>query len=76
MFHFFKEAYVFFLLRSGSIPGFYWYEHVYAYRKQEFQNIFDRKLCNCLGQLLLIYYKNVDHGIELDIDKAYGVCKH
>ena len=35
---------------------FYWYEHVYTYRsRQEFQNIFERKLCNCFGQLLLIY---------------------
>ena len=35
---------------------FYWYEHVYTYRRrQEFQNIPERKLCNCFGQLLLIY---------------------
>ena len=35
--------------------GFYRYEQVYTYRKQEFLNILERKLCNCFGQLLLIY---------------------
>ena len=34
---------------------FYRHEHIYTYRKQEFQNILERKLCNGLGQLLLIY---------------------
>ena len=31
------------------------YEYVYAYIKKEFKNIFERKLCNCFGQLLFIY---------------------
>ena len=31
------------------------YEHVYTYRGREFQNVLKRKLCNCFGQLLLIY---------------------
>ena len=35
--------------------GFYRYEQVYTYRKQEFLNILEGKLCNCFGQLLLIY---------------------
>ena len=35
--------------------GFYRYEQIYSYRRQEFQNILERKLCNWLGQLLLIY---------------------
>ena len=35
--------------------GFYWYEHVYTYGRQEFQNIFERKLCSCMRKLLLIY---------------------
>ena len=30
-------------------------EHVYTYRRQEFQNILERKLSSCFGQLLLIY---------------------
>ena len=30
--------------------------HVFTYRRrQEFQNILERKLCSCFGQLLLIY---------------------
>ena len=44
--------------------------------KQEFQNILDKKLGNCFGrrQLLDIYYKNVEYGIEHDVDCAYGDC--
>ena len=30
-------------------------EHVYSYRRQEFQSIFERKLFSCFGQLLLIF---------------------
>ena len=46
--------------------------------KQEFQNILDKKLGNCFGrrQFLDIYYKNVEHGIEHDVDCAYGDCVH
>ena len=29
---------------------------------------------HCFGQLLLIYKKNVEHGIVHDIDSAHGVC--
>ena len=50
------------------------YEYVYTYIKKEFKNIFERKLCNCFGQLLFIYWQNGEHGIEHDIDSAYGVC--
>ena len=31
------------------------YEHVYTYKKKGFQNILERKLCNCFRQLLFIY---------------------
>ena len=35
---------------------FYLCQHVYTYRsRREFQNIFERKLCNCFEQLLFIY---------------------
>ena len=35
---------------------FYLCEHLYTYRsRREFQNIFEKKLCNCFEQLLLIY---------------------
>ena len=38
------------------------YEHVYTYRsRKEFQNILERKLCNCYRQL-----KNVKQGIGHD----------
>ena len=37
--------------------GFYRYEHTYSYKRQEFQNILEINLCNCFGQLLLIYLK-------------------
>ena len=51
---------------------FFRYRHVYTYRRKEFQNILERKLRNCFGHLLLIYYKNVEDGFEHDIDSAYG----
>ena len=47
--------------------GFYKYENLYTYRRKKFQNILERKLANCFGQLLHI------HGIEDDVDSAYGV---
>ena len=34
---------------------FYRYDHIYTYRRKEFQNIFERKLCNCFGQLYVTY---------------------
>ena len=38
--------------------GFYRrYEHIYSYKRQEFQNVLEINLCNCFGQLLLIYLK-------------------
>ena len=46
---------------------FYRFEHVYSYRRQEFQNILEIKLCNRFGQLLLIYQKNVEHGIKHNV---------
>ena len=56
--------------------SFFKYEHIYNYRRKEFQNILERKLCNCLGLLLLVYYKYVEHGIEDDNDNAYRVYIH
>ena len=53
--------------------GFYRYEHVYIYRRKEFKNNLETILCSCFGQLLFIYWKNFDHGIEHDIESAYGV---
>ena len=55
----FSEEIIFRLKRIGAekqmwTSGFYWYEHIYTYRKQEFKNIFERKLCNCFEELLLI----------------------
>ena len=35
--------------------GSYRYEHIDTCRRQEFQNIFERKLCSCFGELLLVY---------------------
>ena len=42
----------------------------YTYRRKEFQNILERKLCNCFGRLLLACEKNVEHGMEHDIDSV------
>ena len=42
---------------------------------EEIQNILERKLCNCFGQLLVMHYENVENGIE-HIDSAYRVCIH
>ena len=39
-----------------STCGFYRYEQIYTYRRQEFQNILESKLCNSFVQLLLINY--------------------
>ena len=40
------KKYIYFLINT----------HVFTYRRrQEFQNILERKLCSCFGQLLLIY---------------------
>ena len=53
---------------------FYRYEHIYSYKRQEFQNILEINLRNCFGQLSLIYLKYVEHGIEHDVlDSPYGV---
>ena len=35
-----------------SAGSFYSYEHLYTYKKQEFENIVERTLCNGLGDLL------------------------
>ena len=50
--------------------------NTYSYKRQEFQNILETNLCNCFGQVLLIYLKNVEHGIEHILDSHYGVCIH
>ena len=33
--------------------------YLYTYRRQKFQNILERKLCNCFGQLICIYLKDI-----------------
>ena len=48
----------------------YRYEYAYTSRRKEFQNILERKLCNCFEQMLLIQEKNVEHGIKYDIDSS------
>ena len=54
---------------------FYRYDHIYTYRRKESQNILERKLCNCFGQLLLVYSKKDEHGIEHNIeDMNLTVC--
>ena len=53
--------------------GFYRYEHVYIYRRKEFKNNLEIILCSYFGQLLFIYWKIFDYGIEHDVDRAYGV---
>ena len=53
--------------------GFHRNKKVYTYRRQ---STLGRKLCKFFGQLLLTYWKDVEHGIEHDIDWAYGVCMH
>ena len=48
--------------------------HIYSHRRQEFQNILERKLPvpNCHGQLCLVYWKkNVEHG-RLEMSEFYG----
>ena len=37
-----------------------------------FQNIVERKLCNCFGQLLHVYPKIMEHGVEHDVDSAFN----
>ena len=58
------------------LSDFYKYEHGYTYRRKEFQNIRERKLCHCFGQLLLVYWKKIEHWAEHDIGSANGLCKH
>ena len=42
--------------------GFYWWTRVYTYRRrQEFQNILERKLCNCFGQ----YWKMLNMDLNM-----------
>ena len=48
--------------------GFYRYEHVYTYKRQEFQNILERILSHGLGELYLFLKKNVERGIEHDFE--------
>ena len=55
--------------------GFYRHEQLYTYGRQEFQNILERKVCNCFGQLVHVYKENVEHGVEHNVDSAYGVPK-
>ena len=59
----FNGEIIFHLKRIGSekhmwTSGFYRYEHIYSCKRQEFQNNFERKLCNPFGRLLLILKKS------------------
>ena len=49
--------------------GFY---NRYKHCIKKFQNILEKKLCSCIGRLLLTSKKNVEYEIEHDI--AYRVC--
>ena len=51
-------------LHSYGLCGFNKYEHLRKYRRQEFENVLEKMLCNCFRQLLRIYSKNIEHGIE------------
>ena len=51
---------------------FYRYEHIYTYRKKEFQNILESKKIGLDSCSLF----NLKHGTEHDIDIAYRVCMH
>ena len=48
--------------------GFYRYEHIYSYKRQEFQNILERKLeeMKSLWAVNTYLVKKIEHG-ELDI---------
>ena len=54
--------------------GFFIHEHLYTYRKNENQNILERKLFSCFGQLVNVYWKNDEHEVEHDVDNTYGLC--
>ena len=58
------------------IRGFYNININTLYLRQKFQNMLERKLCNCFEQLSQIYSKNVKHGIEHYVDSVYGVWIH
>ena len=45
-------------LPSCRLISFY-NNHLYTYRIQEFQNIFEKNLCNCFEQLFYIFLENV-----------------
>ena len=57
--------------------GFCRYELVYTYRRQEFQHILERKLCNYFGQLLL-YKKMLNMGLNmmLIVLKEFAYIRH
>ena len=58
------------------IRGFYNINMNTLYLRQKFQNMLERKLCNCFEQLSQIHSKNVKHGIEHYVDSVYRVCIH
>ena len=51
--------------------------NTYYYKRQEFQDILETNLCNCFGQVLLIYLKNVEHGSQHVLDSPFmEFCIH
>ena len=51
--------------------GFYWYGHVYGYRKQEFQSILEEEIMQLLWTAVTYLLKKM---VEHDIDNTYGFC--
>lgn len=51
--------------------GFYWYGHVYGYRKQEFQTILEKEIMQLLWTAVTYLLKKM---FEHDIDITYGFC--
>ena len=49
--------------------------HLGLWRSHKFQKILERKLSSCFGQSckLHIYWKDVEHGFEHDVDSSYGL---
>ena len=51
--------------------------YILTYRRKEFQNIIEKKLCNCFGSCYLFTEKMLNMELSMnDIGSAYGVCIH
>ena len=53
--------------------NFPFFEHIYTYRKKELQNILEKKYTIGLNSCYLF---NAEHGIENEMDSAYGAFMH